>query len=409
MKLFKSVFGVLAAASMMLSVSAFAQENANRDENGNKVRGPYETNGAWDNVFVGAAIGANSTWNWTNIAPNFNFVTVPGLAVDLYVGKWFTPAVGARFGYYGASLDVFSTKFHTLDIDLLWDITTSIDGYKQSRVWSFIPYFRAAAFFGDRDNGLCKDFGFGAGMMVKWHPAFLGEKWNIVLDNRAFVLRDEVAMHKSNSTGANAFERFLGNYTFPFALTIGANYTFGKTGFQRHSSVTPAIIPVPFTTEQYEDLSGKVAQLEKENAALKDKVAALEKEVAPLRQLVNGQTYLFENGTFTAIDTKAGAPLTLYFDCGSAVLSAREKAHLEYFLDNVLTADTKLAVDGYADKQTGTARRNQQLSEQRVKTVVKLLTKAGVKEENIETAAHGSSIQLFKGAVKNRVVTIQVK
>ena len=124
---------------------------------------------------------------------------------------------------------------------------------------------------------------------------------------------------------------------------------------------------------------------------------------------MNGQTYLYENGTFTAVDVKPGAPVSVYFDMGSAKLSAREKAHLEYFTDALVNADTKLSVNGYADKQTGSAKRNQTLSEQRVKTVVDLLKKAGATESNIETAAHGSSVQPFEGAAKNRVVTIELK
>ena len=149
--------------------------------------------------------------------------------------------------------------------------------------------------------------------------------------------------------------------------------------------------------------------LEAENAALKDTGAALEKELEPFRNLVNGQTYLYENGTFTAVDVQPGSPITLYFNCGSSKLSAREKAHLEYFTDNVVNGDTKLSVNGYADKQTGNPRINQKLSEERVKTVVDLLKKAGAKEGNIETAAHGDKIQPFQGAAKNRVVTIELK
>ena len=112
---------------------------------------------------------------------------------------------------------------------------------------------------------------------------------------------------------------------------------------------------------------------------------------------------------FTAVEVIAASPITLYFDCGSATLSQRELAHLEYFTNQVVDGDTKLAVNGYADKQTGSARRNQKLSEQRVNYVVNLLKKAGASEANIETAAHGSTIQLFDGAAKNRVVTVEVK
>jgi outer membrane protein OmpA-like peptidoglycan-associated protein len=124
---------------------------------------------------------------------------------------------------------------------------------------------------------------------------------------------------------------------------------------------------------------------------------------------VNGQTYLYENGTFTAVDVKPGSPITVYFNCGSSKISAREKAHLEYFTDNVVDGDTQLVINGYADKQTGNARINQKLSEDRVKAVVDLLKKAGAKESNMECEAHGDKIQPFQGAAKNRVVTIELK
>ncbi|MBO4755959.1 MAG: OmpA family protein, partial [Bacteroidales bacterium] len=147
----------------------------------------------------------------------------------------------------------------------------------------------------------------------------------------------------------------------------------------------------------------------KENAQLKDKIAALEKELAPYKNLVNGQTYLFENGKFTAVEVTKATPLSIYFDLGSSKISAREKAHLEYFCENAVDADTKLAINGYADKQTGSARTNQKLSENRVKAVVDLLKKAGAQESNMDCSAHGDTINPFDGAAKNRVVTIEVK
>ena len=38
-----------------------------------------------------------------------------------------------------------------------------------------------------------------------------------------------------------------------------------------------------------------------------------------------------------------------------------------------------------------------------------LLKKAGANEANIETAAHGATVQPFKNAALNRVVTVEVK
>ena len=408
MKVFKFL-GALALASLLFAGNAVAQENNNRDENGKVVRGAYETNKAFDNIFIGIAGGVNTVVPAIRDAKNWGNI---GIAADLNLGKWWTPAVGMRLGYHGlwdnAKIPMDNTKpgdnfgFHYVHGDFLWNISNSIGGYKETRLWNFVPYATMGVL--DVTNGV-NPFNFKKGIHNLEYAAGAGllnvirvsERVNVTLDLMALIGRAE-----SYTQNAGRF------VVFPSA-TAGLQFNLGKTNFDRHTSITPVVIPVPFTTEQYNALKDKVAALEKENAALKDKVAALEKELAPFRNLVNGQTYLYENGTFTAVDVTPGSPVTVYFDCGSAKLSAREKAHLEYFTSNVVNADTKLLVNGYADKQTGSSKFNQTLSEKRVKTVVDFLTKAGANESNIETAAHGSSVQPFDTAVKNRVVTIELK
>lgn len=403
------IFGVLTAASLLFSVNAFAQENANRDENGKVVRGPYETNKAGDNTFIEIGVGINGSIPSIKDLNKTQFIG--GLDAALAFGKWWTPAIGMRIGYRGAwdkakinfqapAVDA-GNRFgmHYFHGDLLWNISNTIGGYKETRFWDFIPYAHMGVLLVSPEISPFKirntEYAAGFGLINNLR---LGKRVDLNIDLGTLVC-------KAHSYSDEPKGRYM---YLPYA-TVGVAFNLGKTNFDRHSSITPVVIPVPFTTEQYNDLADKVAALEKENAELKDKIAALENEVAPLRQLVNGQTYLYENGQFTAVDVKPGSPITLYFDCGSSKLSAREKAHLEYFTSNVVDGDTKLSVNGYADKQTGSARRNQQLSEQRVKEVVDLLVKAGAKEENIETAAHGASIQLFDGAAKNRVVTIELQ
>ena len=400
--------GALALASLLFTGNAIAQENNNRDENGKVVRGAYETNKAFDNTFIGIAGGINSvvpslkaSQKWGNL----------GLAADLNFGKWWTPAVGMRIGYHGlwdsakitinGDLPKVKFGFHYVHGDFLWNISNSIGGYKETRLWNFVPY----ATMGVLDvcegvmpfkKGSKNNFEYAAGLGLL-NVIRISNRVNFTLDLMGLIGR------------AEAYTKAAGKFILFPSATAGLQFNLGKTNFDRHTSITPVVIPVPFTTEQYNALKDKVAALEKENAALKDKVAALEKELAPYRNLVNGQTYLYENGTFTAVDITPGSPVSVYFDLGSSKLSAREKAHLEYFANNVVNGDTKLLVNGYADKQTGSSKFNQTLSEKRVKTVVDFLTKAGANENNIETAAHGSSVQPFDTAVKNRVVTIEVK
>ena len=73
--------GVLVAAVAILSAAgAQAQENGNRDSLNRIVRGPYETNGAWDNWFIGVGGGINlfedgwlgSGVHKTRVAPNLD-------------------------------------------------------------------------------------------------------------------------------------------------------------------------------------------------------------------------------------------------------------------------------------------------------------------------------------------------
>ena len=396
MKGIKMFFGVLAAASLLFSVNAYAQENNNRDENGKVVRGPYETNKWYDNTFIGIGVGYNAGV-WGTIRNGIDLQGKGGLGAEIYLGKWFTPAIGARIGYTGVSnqtgnFSVTPMNQHYIHGDFMWNMFHSFVGYKETRVYSLIPYASTGLLIYNGDL----EYAAGAGLLNSFR---LSRRINLNIDLLALAAygrqyRNEAHNHR---------------FHMPLSATVGISVNLFKPNFDRHSTITPTVIPVPFTTEQYNALADKVAALEKENAALKDKIAALENELAPYRNLVNGQTYLYENGTFTAVDVKPGSPLTLYFDCGSAKLSAREQAHLEYFANTVIDGNTKLAVNGYADKQTGSARRNQQLSEQRVKTVVDLLTKAGANADNIETAAHGAEVQLFDGAAKNRVVTIEVQ
>ena len=397
-------FGVLAIASLMFSANAFAQENNNRDENGKIVRGAYETNKAFDNTFISIGIGYNAGINFGNKGTIPFAQGMGGLGVDLGFGKMWTPFIGGRINYHGwannlaGKFAVNAPRQHFLTGDLLWSLTDTFWGYKETRVWNLLPYISGGY---ARYNGN-NEWIMGLGFLNKF---YISKRISFLLDLRGMIAKN----YGFYDAPVDANRKAIGRFEFPVSATIGLAFNLGKTNFDRHSSITPVVIPVPFTTEQYNALKDKVAALEKENAELKDKIAALENELAPFKNLVNGQTYLYENGTFTAVEVAPNAPITLYFDCGSATLSAREKAHFEYFAQNVVNGDAKFAVDGYADKQTGSARRNQQLSEQRVKTVVDLLTKAGANADNIETAAHGATVQPFDSAAKNRVVTIEVK
>ena len=389
--------GILAAASFLFSFNAYAQEDANRGENGEVVRGPYVTNGVFDNMFINLGAGVNS------VAEKGFGLGKFGLGTEVDLGKWFSPTIGVRAGWHGLfdtskSGQLDKAPFHYIHADLLWNLSNAIDGYKETRFWNFVPYVTGGLSL-IKHHGLKmydQEFAGGAGLL---NSLRLGERVNLNIDLGLILARAEA--YKMNG--------FVGRYVgFPTA-TLGLQFNLGRTGFDRLSSVMPVIIPNKYTDAQYEALQAKYAALEKENAALKNKIADLEKQLAPFKNLVDGQTYLFQNGRFTAVEAKVASPATVYFDLGSAKISEREKAHVEFFANNAVDNATKLLLTGSADKQTGTHAGNQKLSEKRVDAVKALLGKLGANTDNIETVANGDSNNIFDTPAKNRCVVIEVK
>ena len=396
MKVLKFI-GILAAASFLFSFNAIAQEDNNVGENGEVVRGPYVTNGVFDNMFINLGAGVNSV-----LEKSYGLGKI-GLGTEVDLGKWFTPTIGVRAGWHGLyntskSGQLDKDPFHYIHADFLWNVSNALAGYKETRFWSFIPYVSGGLSMVKHHDLKVYDQEFAAGTGLL-NSLRLGNRVNLNIDLGMILSRAETYNMKGFA------KRYVG---FPTA-TLGLQFNLGRTGFDRLSSVMPVIIPNKYTDAQYEALQKKYAELEKENAALKNKIADLENQLAPFKNLVDGQTYLFKNGRFTAVEAKVASPATVYFDLGSAKISEREKAHVEFFANNVVDNATKLLLTGSADKQTGTAKGNQKLSEQRVDAVKALLGKLGVNTDNIQTVAKGDTDNKFDTPAKNRCVVIEVK
>lgn len=371
------------AGVLVVSPAADAQENGNRDENGKVVRGAYETNKFGDNWFIGAGAGVNS-WLVNGASPK------AGVAVDAFVGKWITPTVGVRMGWKGLK-DGVSAKdgytiadekftYNSVHADVLWNLSNLFSGYKETRTWN-ISVYPTFAYMNAAKN---KEFGAGIGMLNNFR---LGNRVGLYLDLSALTTKADFA-------GISPRPKTLVG-VLPSA-TFGLTVNLGKTGFKRHSSVVPAIVPVPFTEAQYNILQDKVNALEKENKDLK----------AQIEELKNAKPD-------TVTVSKAGdlvSPATLYYEIGSTKLSEREEAHLEFYVKNILeqAPDKVFVLTGSADKGTGTAARNQYLSEQRVNNVKKVLVeKYGIAEDHLIVKAEGATNNRFGSAVLNRVVTIE--
>ncbi|MBR1871673.1 MAG: OmpA family protein [Bacteroidales bacterium] len=411
MKGIKTLFGALAVAGLLaFSFNASAQENGNRDENGKIVRGPYETNGFWDNWFIGIGGGLETSWAYK--MTQFSINPAGGWFGEIQVGKWITPSFGVRLknevgvnsvkayngsttatAFYGDGTTYWNPYLH---FDAMWNISNAFSGYKETRIWDIIPYFQAGVmdfqkFNESKMKEIGLDFAAGFGIINDFR---LGKRVDLYLDLSAPIARSKGNfVTPVSENGKDGFLKWFGHLGFVPKVSLGVLINLGRTNFDRHSSVTPVIIPVPFTTEQYNALKARVEELEKENAALKDEIEAL-KNQAP------DTVYVGSNNV--------ESPAYAFFDMGSAKLDARQKLHLDFFCDNVvanLDENKGLVVTGSADSATGSAKRNQQLSEQRANAVKDYLVKKGVDASRIETEVLGG----IDGKDDARRVVISVK
>ena len=143
-------------------VFAFASVNAQviKGAEAQTVRGPYETNRLFDNVFIGVAGGFNYYQGEQDLHLDFKDRFAP--AVQGYIGKWITPCFGIRLGYYGIKAQGFyynvhaasptppawsgnpyvdkedaydwgykqKMNLHQVRGDLMWNISNALGGYR---------------------------------------------------------------------------------------------------------------------------------------------------------------------------------------------------------------------------------------------------------------------------------------
>ena len=376
----------LAAVALTASPAVNAQENGNRDENGKVVRGPYETNRFGDNWFIGAGGGVN-------VFLHDGYKVNIGPSIDAGFGKWFTPAVGMRVGYSG-----FATRFwadnpsvlgNTLDQeenqylqkmgymyvhgDFLWNMSNAIGGYKETRFWNLVPYLHAGFYRGygmDGADYANNELAVGAGLL---HNLRLTERLDLVVDMKAIVVNGRVIGAEDPSIQPS--------------VTMGLAVDLGYPGFVRTSSVMGAMELA--AADQIAALQAAAVALELANATLEEDVIALENRNKQLDKMVV-DLKKNQNTTDDMSDMlKDMSPVAVYFNIGKATLSVDEMQHLEYIAKNILAKADKqskvyLTVVGSADSNTGTAKRNKDLSEARSKYVSDLLTsKFGIAKDRL--------------------------
>lgn len=210
---FGNAGGYAAEASAMAGLSIEVGKNYwNNKGNGTILNRPGE------NWFVQTAGGIALVWDSKG-----NFNGRPGAAMELTIGKWFSPEWGSRLGILYANM--FKSNGSKYDCgylhgDILWNLSTAVAGYNPHRVYSAIPYlhFGVMGSWNQFEDYVGKDFATGIGLLNDFK---LDDKMSFILDVRAR------AMH-GRLTGKTSGKAIGGEALF------GISYTMGEGGWRPH-------------------------------------------------------------------------------------------------------------------------------------------------------------------------------
>lgn len=187
------------------------------DHNGD---GSY-LNKFWDNWFIQSLGGFSLMWDSRS-----RFNGRPAPAMELALGKWFSPMWGARLGFMYEGLA--KSGGHEYDNgyvhgDLLWNFSNTVAGWKSDRIYTASPYlhFGVMGAWKHFGAGVGRDFVTGVGLM---NDIRIDDKASFVVDLRGKVMPGRL-------TGKAGGKAASGE------VLVGLNYSLGEGGWapQRHT------------------------------------------------------------------------------------------------------------------------------------------------------------------------------
>lgn len=374
--------GLLCVLLAAVSVCLPAQEKATNSYS-------VETNRFGANWFISGGIGAQMYVGDNDGEASFGKRIAP--ALDITVGKWFTPGIGLRLAYNGlqakgASLSknapyvkggvtsdgYYEQKWNLANFhgDVMLNFSNMICGYNEDRLYSFIPYVGAGVVH-SWSEPTETTIGINAGLINRFRvsPAL---DFNVEL--RGLLMK--------NSFGGVSKEGMAG-------ITVGVTYKFKQRGWKPVSTVPM----VPET--QLVDAKDRMSALKSENESLK-------------RELVEARNKKPE----VIVEKEAGfvPRLVVVFNIGKSNISKREYMNIEAMAQGIKANPKKtFTVTGYADKGTGSAEYNLKLSKKRAEAVRDLMVNEfGVPASQLKVDYKGGVGDMFYNDSKlSRVAIVE--
>lgn len=373
---------VLAAGSVCAQTEPVAQSTEVVEESTENV----EINSFWSNWFISAGGGAQIYFGDHDRQANFGD-RLSG-ALDIAVGKWFSPEIGVRLMYSGLSakgatqkghlahstgvdvpgkggngywLEKSKFNFFNFQIDAMFNASNIIWGYNEKRVYNLSPYVGLGVMrVSDKpaETAIAGHFGL-------LNSFRLTSCLDLNLDIRGTLVNDDF----DGEPGGRKGEGLL-------TATLGLTYKFSPRGWNRGKNVIRTV----YNTAEIKAMQEKLRQMSEENARLQEALAKGNKEEAQ-----------------TIVKQIASSNLVV-FPIGKSTLSNEARVNLGMLAEVIKKGDphSVYTITGYADEGTGSEELNRELSKERADAVYDCLVKEfGISQSQLRIDYKGGVDNMF--------------
>lgn len=407
-----AAFGIAAYADDVNTKTDFTEEVHYNDAKGYSV----QTNTFWNNWFISLGGGAQTMFADHNKQLLWKNRITP--AVDFAFGKWFTPGIGVRGMYTGYSIKgatqggidggpvsmsagpAYSTgkqitekpwdgywlwyqefNYMNLHLDVLFNMSNLIGGYKQSRIYNIIPYFGLGwvAVLEDADRlpeGMspAREVGANIGLMNQFR---LNRHLDLNIDVRGSYIHESL----DGESGGRYGEGIL-------SATANLVWKIGANTWDRSKTI------VLYDNRTINELREMMDKLSRDNEALQKALADCDEATADT--MVKKISIV--------------APNLVTFKINSSNLSKEARVNLGMLAEVIKQSDSNIVytITGYADAGTGNTSINERLSKERAQAVYDCLVKEhGVNADQLRMESKGGVENMFYNdpALSRAVIT----
>lgn len=342
----------------------------------------FKKNKAGDNWFISIAGGASMLFGDEN--GNANFGDRLNFAPQFSFGKWFNPYLGFRtqlnggviHGFEGRNAEVMQhNKYMAAHIDFLWDVTNFWAPYNEKKVFRLIPwvglgYAQRFKTTESVERSRTESPTLNAGILTAFR---LSNRVDLNVELQGSLLNEQ-------------FNRISMHHLCDGLVQLSAGLTFklGKTNFE---------VLEPMDYDLLNDLNGQINRLRAENDELSKRPVSCPECKETVEEIVNN-----------VVDN------VVFFRLNSSKIDKNQQINIYNTAEFIKANNTPIKVIGFADKKTGKADYNMQLSEKRAKAVAKeLIDKYGISSSQITVEWKGCEEQPYSENSWNRVVIMRAE